>query len=106
MFELGAKIKEGWSSDNKTSSRDNSPVKVHTPQEHRLWFRREKRRGKWVTLCGPFSLDKEGRTQLLTALKRSLGRGGTWKEDRIEMQGDCAEALRIELQRRDFGLRG
>jgi len=106
MFELGAKIEEGWSSDNKTSPKDESPIEVQLPREHRLWFRCEKRRGKWVTLCGPFSLEKEERSGLLKELKQSLGRGGTWKEDRIEMQGACEEVLRAELLRRGFGLRG
>ena len=58
----------------------------------RLEIRREKsgRGGKTVTTVRgfPASLNKEKREKLLKQLKNSLGTGGTWSGDEMQLQGD------------------
>ena len=58
----------------------------------RLEIRREKsgRGGKTVTTVQgiPKSLGKEKREKLLKRIKASLGTGGTWSGDEMELQGD------------------
>lgn len=58
----------------------------------RLEIRREKsgRGGKTVTTVRgiPKSLGKEKREKLLKRMKASLGTGGTWSGDEMELQGD------------------
>jgi len=107
MFEMGAKFDEGWKSDNKKEKKlaAQTPGKTLPPECHRLRFCREKRRGKVVTVCKPFALEKGEIKKLLTALKKELGTGGTVRGDTLEFQGDCADSLRRALSRRGFGFR-
>ncbi len=44
--------------------------------------------------------------ELLRALKRSLGTGGTVREGALELQGDRREALRALLAARGFVVKG
>ena len=106
MFEMGAKFDDTWQSDNKNQAKKKrTPAESQSPERHRLWIQREKRRGKWVTLCGPFSLAADNGKTLLKALKKELGAGGTWKETTLEIQGDKGEALKSALKRRGFRFR-
>lgn len=83
------------------------------PREHRLRVRREKagRAGKTVTSAGPFLLAPADATALLAALKQALGSGGRLVASAgpdgepafaLELQGDHAERLVAELERRGF----
>ncbi len=105
MFEMGAKFESGWESDNKKEKPARASDKALPPEKHRLRFSREKRRGKVVTLCGPFVLEKKAIKKLLTELKKELGTGGTFRGDELELQGECSDALRNALEKRGFGLR-
>lgn len=64
------------------------------PAKHQLVFKFEKRRGKPVTLIGPICLKKDEIAALLKKIKKSLGSGGSYKEEFMEFQGDCKERLR------------
>ncbi len=86
---------------------------VHSPGEHAVRVRRERagRAGKTVTTAGPLFLSRAQAEELLAALKRSCGSGGTLKlaelpDGRIslalELQGDHADRLVAELERRGF----
>lgn len=94
LFEMGANFEEGWSSDNKsdTQTKDRS-VEIRTPKQHQLHFSKEKRRGKVVTTVEPFYLEKVDLQALLKKLKKLVGTGGTYREDRLEFQGDITEIL-------------
>jgi translation initiation factor 1 len=72
------------------------------PKKHFLLFKKEKRRGKTVTLVGPFFLDQEETTLLLTKLKKRLGCGGVYKEDFMEFQGELKDKLRELLLLEEF----
>ncbi len=68
------------------------------PAKHQLVFHKEKRRGKAVTLVGPFSIEKETLKELLKSLKKRLACGGTVNEDFLEFQGDIQPKLRALLE--------
>jgi len=105
MFEIGAKFDDDWQSDNrKRSEKPNDGVEM-PPESHRLWINREKRRGKWVTLCGPFALSSDERKALLKTIKKELGTGGTWKKEMLVVQGDRPNALKAVLERHKFRFR-
>ncbi len=105
MFEMGAKFESAWESENKKRKPAQSSGEILPPEKHHLRFSREKRRGKVVTLCGPFSLDKKEGKNLLAALKKELGTGGTFRGENLELQGECADALRKALGKRGFRFR-
>lgn len=75
------------------------------PEEHRLVFKKEKRRGKVVTVVGPFHLEPKEATVILKALKKRLGCGGALKGEWMEFQGDLSVKLRPLLSDRRFCLR-
>jgi len=64
------------------------------PEKHFLVFKFEKRKGKPVTLIGPFQIKKDEANVLLKKIKKALGSGGAYKEEFMEFQGDCKERLR------------
>jgi translation initiation factor 1 len=72
------------------------------PEKHSLHFRKEKRRGKVVTMVGLFQLEDQKSKELLKSLKKSLGTGGTLRGDYLEFQGEISEKLKIELLKRGF----
>ena len=72
------------------------------PEKHQLVFHKEKRRGKVVTLVGPFAVEKDVLKVLLKTLKKKLGCGGTVSEDFLEFQGDIQSKLREHLEAMDY----
>jgi len=89
---IGASFDDEWQQVEEAVQK--KAADILSPQEHRLIFRLEKRRGKAVTLVGPFALDAKEAAALLKSLKKSLGCGGTSKDGWMELQGD----LRLKLQ--------
>jgi len=57
------------------------------------------RKGKAVTLVTGVPLDEAGLKALATRLKQQCGCGGTVKDGVIEIQGDHAELLLVELRK-------
>ncbi len=72
------------------------------PEKHLLVFKFEKRKGKPVTLVGPFHLSKDEVQTVLKKVKKSLGSGGAYKEEFMEFQGDCKERLQALLEQEGF----
>jgi len=83
------------------------------PRDHQLRVRREKagRAGKTVTTAGPLYLSRPAAAALLAELKRTCGSGGTLATLAgpegapafgLELQGDHAERLVAELEKRGF----
>jgi translation initiation factor 1 len=98
-LDLAASWGEGWSMEEEKT------VKVFTilePSAHRLVFQKEKRKGKAVTLVGPFSLSEEDAQKTLSSLKKSLACGGAYKEGWMEFQGDIAPKIRVNLEKLGF----
>lgn len=102
-LDIGAAFDDDWHEVDEvvvTKSKD-----ILTPEEHRLQFRKEKRRGKVVTLVGPFHLEQKEVASILKGLKKRLGCGGTFKDEWMEFQGDLALKLRPLLIDHRFCLR-
>ncbi len=105
LFEMGADFEEGWSSNNKDRVVKNSTLpckEILAPQKHQLYFSKEKRRGKVVTIVKPFCLEKQELQALLKTLKKKLGTGGTIKENTLEFQGELQETLRLQLEALEY----
>jgi translation initiation factor 1 len=98
-LDLGASWSEGWSVEEDTPSKK---IEILEPAEHRLVFQKEKRKGKIVTLVGPFFLSEENTQSILTKLKKSLACGGAYKELWMEFQGDIAPKVREQLEKIGF----
>lgn len=99
---IGADIDDGWSEVQipRKSKVQNEDLE---PQKHQLFFAKEKRRGKVVTLVGEFFISKDEVTKLLKLLKKKLGCGGAYKDNMMEIQGDLKEKIRPILL--DYGFR-
>ncbi len=98
LFEMGANFEDSWISDNKEKALKKASTEIKEPQQHRLHFAKEKRRGKVVTIVRPLYLEKSTLQTLLKTLKKRLGTGGTIKENSLEFQGDIPKQLRILLE--------
>ncbi|MBV5320928.1 MAG: translation initiation factor [Sulfuricurvum sp.] len=98
-FDLGASWGEGWSMEEEKTAK---VFTILEPSAHRLVFQKEKRRGKLVTLVGPFNLSEEDAQKVLSVLKKSLACGGAYKEFWMEFQGDIAPKAREALEKLSF----
>ena len=98
---IGAEIEDGWA-QLQTPRKTKISNEILEPHKHFLYFAKEKRRGKVVTLVGEFSLSDESANTLLKNLKKKLGCGGTYKEQMMEFQGDIKEKLRPLLVEEGF----
>lgn len=97
---IGGDLGNGWSEVQESEA--SAPTELLAPAKHQLVFKREKRRGKTVTLVGPFALDKEEADALLKRLKKKLGSGGSYKSPWMEFQGECSDKLRALLGEESF----
>lgn len=102
-LQIGASFDEGWQQVDEAEAK--AEQEILEPSKHRLVFKKEKRRGKPVTLTGPFSLEKADAQALLKKLKQQLGCGGTYKEGWMEFQGDIEPKLRPLLDDAGFALK-
>lgn len=98
-LDLGASWGEGWSLEEEKTSQT---LVLLDPSSHRLVFQKEKRKGKAVTLVGPFSLSEDDAQKTLSSLKKSLACGGAYKEGWMEFQGDIAPKVREHLEKLTF----
>ena len=108
LFGIGADLGEGWTSDNKEKPKKSSEsfCQRHLPPEkHQLYFAKEKRRGKVVTIVKPFCLEKRVLQTLLKTLKKKLGTGGTIRENSLEFQGDIPDPIKKHLEAMDYRFR-
>ena len=92
---IGAEIDEGWSEITERRSEIAQEQKI--PSKHFLVFKKEKRRGKIVTLVGEFFLSPDDANETLKTLKKKLACGGTYKDGWMEFQGEVQEKLKTNL---------
>ena len=97
---IGGDLGSGWSEVHNTER--TAAEELLAPEKHLLVFKREKRRGKVVTLVGPFALAKNDAEALLGRMKKKLGSGGSYKVPWMEFQGECSEKLRTLLEDEAF----
>lgn len=89
---IGAQIDDEWAEVEERKSKIASEDKE--PSKHQLFFSKEKRRGKVVTLVGEFYMPKSDANDALKKIKKSLGCGGSYKDGFMEFQGDIKEKIR------------
>jgi translation initiation factor 1 len=95
---IGAEIEEGW--NEVVERRSEIADEKKEPSKHLLVFKKEKRRGKVVTLVGEFFIDNSD--EVLKTLKKKLACGGTHKDGWMEFQGELQEKLKVALQELGF----
>ncbi len=98
---IGAEIEDGWA-EVQSPRKTTISNEVLEPSKHFLVFKKEKRRGKTVTLVGEFHLSQNDSETLLKSLKKKLGCGGTFKDGWMEFQGELKDKLRILLVENGF----
>jgi translation initiation factor 1 len=99
-LNIGATWEDEW--QEVEGKKILSKKEILIPEKHLLVFKFEKRKGKPVTLVGPFGLKKDEAQSVLKKIKKSLGSGGAYKEAFMEFQGDCKERLRELLIKEGF----
>lgn len=113
MFEMGAKLGgEGWNVDSvcpkcgeNRSECACEARKILPINQHRLVFRREKRKGKPVTIVGEFFREESELKSLVSTIKKKLASGGTHKQGWLEFQGEVREAVQAELVRLGYPMK-
>lgn len=100
-LDIGANFKADWAVIEE-APKEKKKLEITTPEKHFLHFAKEKRRGKIVTLVGPFQLEAKDAKDILKKLKKSLGTGGSYKDDFMEFQGDIPEKLKAALEKMGF----
>jgi len=101
---IGADIQDGWM--EVQSPRKSKIINdILEPQKHQLFFSKEKRKGKTVTLVGEFFLSKQNAQAILKLLKKKLGCGGTYKDNFMEFQGDIKDKIKPLLTDKDFNFK-
>ena len=98
-LDLGTSWGEGWSMEEEKTSKT---ITILEPSAHKLVFQKEKRKGKPVTLVGPFTLEDAEAQKVLSTLKKSLACGGAYKDLWMEFQGDIAPKVREQLEKLSF----
>ncbi len=98
---IGADIEDSWA-EMQTPRKSTVQNEILEPSKHFLMFKKEKRRGKTVTLVGEFQLSKDEARATLKTLKKKLGCGGSYKDNWMEFQGELKEKLRELLLQEGF----
>ena len=98
---IGADIEDGWA-EVQSPKKTKISNEILEPQKHSLVFKREKRRGKVVTLVGEFQIHKDEATTLLKTLKKKLGCGGSYQDNWMEFQGELQTKLKELLVAKNF----
>lgn len=95
----------GWPAERcRCSSRFDQAVPERVTAKLRL--ESKGRGGKSVTVIDGLPRNTAFLDELLRALRKSLGTGGTVREGAIELQGDRRDALRALLAGRGFTVKG
>ena len=72
---MEANFKDEWLSDNKEKPQKKVITKIETPQKHQLYFSKEKRQSKVVTIVQPFYIEPKSLKALLKTVKKKFGTG-------------------------------
>lgn len=101
---IGAEIDDDWK-EVQSPRKTKIANEILEASKHFLYFSKEKRRGKTVTLVGIFQLEKADATALLKLLKKKLGCGGKYAEGSMEFQGELKNKLRELLEKEGYKFR-
>ena len=97
---IGAEIEEGCSVVVPRKSAIHEDILE--PKKHDLFFKKEKRNGKTITLVGEFYLDESLAQNMLKDFKKKLGCVGAYKDGWMEFQGEIRPRLRELLVALEF----
>lgn len=92
---------KAWSCDTKKKIKEILKDKKE-PNEHSIVFKVEKRRGKPVSIMGPFFIEEKSMKELCKKLKKKLGSGGTCKDEWMEFQGECRDKLKELIKKEGY----
>ena len=98
---IGADIDDGWA-EVQSPRKTQISNEIIEPEKHFLYFKKEKRRGKVVTLVGEFQLPQNDATAILKTLKKKLGCGGKYSDNWMEFQGELKDKLKELLLKDGF----
>ena len=98
-LDIGSTWNDGWNLETENKLKI---IVIEEPSKHTLVLQKEKRRGKVVSLVGPFCLSDDEAQKTLTVLKKKLACGGAYKEGWMEFQGDIGAKLREALEALSF----
>ena len=102
-LNIGASFDDDWAVVSQSKKTISSEIKE--PSKHFIHFKKEKRRGKVVTLAGVFYISTDDSKALLKKAKKSLGCGGSFKDSYLELQGDIKEKLKTFLEKDGFRIK-
>lgn len=105
FFEVGNSLELDTSLWKLVEEQNEAKKSVILPEKHLLYFQKEKRKGKIVTLIGKFYITKKDANDILAILKKHIGVGGSFKNDFIELQGECELKVKSILLEHGFGFR-
>ena len=97
---MGANLGNGWESDNRTKVTPQE--KILAANAHELVIKKEKRKGKTVTIIGEFFIAAEMKKKLAGDVKKKLSTGGSVSGTNLELQGDVGEAARLLLEEKGY----
>ncbi len=98
---IGAEIEDGWAKI-EDARKSEIAQDIIEPSKHFLIFKKEKRRGKTVTIIGEFYLSVDMQEKILKDLKKKIGCGGTIKDGWMEFQGELKDKLKPLLLEENF----
>lgn len=98
-LDISSKWNDGWILETEIQPKT---VVIEEPSKHALVLQKEKRKGKVVSLVGPFCLSDTEAQKTLTLLKKRLACGGAYKEGWMEFQGEIGPKVREALEVLNF----
>ena len=98
-LNIGANFDEGWQLVDESIK---EVKKILEKNKHSLTIKKEKRKGKIVTIVGEFFIEQKELKKLVKYLKSSLSTGGTIKDNFIEIQGDLQDSIKNLLIQKGF----
>lgn len=101
-----------WTSDPEAAKRlrDEGALDAQadvdpSKQTIKVMLDRKRRAGKSVTVAAGFQLSVASLAELVAALKKKCGAGGSAKDGEIEIQGDHLARVASELERLGYRVR-
>lgn len=102
LKDFGEIKESGW---KLTSDEPKVAAKTIEPKLHQIYFRRERRKGKIVTLIGEFFLSQSDLDELLKTLKKKLAVGGAVEDNFLMLQTDNEQKIKELIKEQNFGLK-
>lgn len=103
LKNLGEIKESGWKYID--GSDDKKTINSLDPSAHKIYFKKEKRKGKIVTLIGEFFLSSSDLEDLMKLFKKKLAVGGAIEDRFLMLQSDKEEKIKELIKEQNFGLK-